>query len=134
LGRAVIQQAGRRGIVTVRELLPLAGPEAESPMESEARLVMIDCGLPIPVLQHEIVDRNGRTWRVDFAWPEQRVAAEYDGVDWHSGPEAFFRDRRRYAALQDVGWVIVSIVAEDVRYRPWELARRIEAQLERAAA
>ncbi|MGH3970468.1 MAG: endonuclease domain-containing protein [Mycobacterium sp.] len=134
LDKAVRQQAGRRGVVTVRELLPLAAPEAESPMESEARLVMIDGGLPTPVLQHEIVDRNGRTWRVDFAWPEYRVAAEYDGVDWHSGPEAFFRDRRRTAALQDVGWIVIPMVAEDVRYRPQELVRRIETQLERRRA
>jgi hypothetical protein len=64
---AADRQAGRRGIVHVRELIPLAAPEAESPMESEARLAMLDGGLPPPVLQHEIVDRNGRTWRVDFA-------------------------------------------------------------------
>jgi hypothetical protein len=134
LDRAISRQAGRRGVVTVRELLPLAAPEAESPMESEARLVMINGGLPSPVLQYEIVDTNGKIWRLDFAWPEHRVAAEYDGVDWHSGPDAFFRDRRRSAALQDLGWVAVPIVAEDVRYRSWELVRRIEARLERASA
>jgi hypothetical protein len=132
LRRAVRQQSGRRGIVAVRTLVDLAASEAESPMESEARLVMIDGGLPTPALQHEVVDANGRTWRLDFAWPEYRVAAEYDGVDWHSGPDAFFRDRRRFAALQDLGWVTVTIVAEDVRYRTWELVRRIEMQLERS--
>ncbi|GFG72958.1 hypothetical protein [Mycobacterium botniense] len=134
LRTAIDHQSGRRGIVAVRGLLPLAAPEAESPMESEARLVMIDAGLPTPVLQYEVMDANGKTWRLDFAWPEYRVAAEYDGVAWHSGPEAFFRDRRRSAALQDLGWVIVSIVAEDVRYRPWDLIGRIEAQLHRAKA
>jgi hypothetical protein len=30
----------------VRDLLGFASPKAESPMESEARLVMIDGGLP----------------------------------------------------------------------------------------
>ncbi|OBK31337.1 hypothetical protein A5634_14395, partial [Mycobacterium asiaticum] len=83
LARAIELQAGRRGIVQVRELLCRASPLAESPMESEARLVMLDGGLPPPVLQYEIVDLNGRVWRLDFAWPEYRVAAEYDGVDWH---------------------------------------------------
>ena len=48
-------------------------------MESEARLAMIDGGLPIPELQYEIVDGNGELRRLDFAWPNQRVAAEYDG-------------------------------------------------------
>lgn len=134
LRQAASRQSGRRGIVAARELLPLAAPQAESPMESEARLVMIDGGLPPPVLQYEIVDTSCRTWRVDFAWPDHRVAVEYDGVAWHSGPEAFVHDRRRYTALQNLGWVVVVIVAEDVRRRPWELVRRIEAQLARAEA
>jgi hypothetical protein len=134
LARAVDLQAGRRGIVNARDLLDLASPLAESPMESEARLVMIDGGLPPPVLQYEVVDLNGRVWRLDFAWPEFRVAAEYDGVDWHSGPDAFRRDRRRSTSVQDLGWEIVSIISEDVRYRPAELVRRIEMRLERARA
>jgi hypothetical protein len=133
LDNAVRRQSGRRGIVNVRELLVLASQLAESPMESEARLVMIDGGLPPPVLQYEIVDAQGRLWRLDFAWPEFRVAAEYDGVDWHSGPDAFLRDRRRSAALQELAWVIVPIIAEDVRYRPGELIRRLETHLQRAA-
>ncbi|OBG36578.1 hypothetical protein A5672_09735 [Mycobacterium alsense] len=132
LQHAARRQRGRRGIVAVRELLELASPLAESPMESEARLVMIDGGLPRPVLQYELEDLRGRVWRLDFAWPEGRVAAEYDGLDWHSGPEAFQRDRRRTAALQELGWAVVPIVAEDVRYRPGELVQRLQAQLRQA--
>ena len=48
LWRAAVEQAGRRGIVAVRDLIPLADGLAESPMESEARLAMLDSGLPIP--------------------------------------------------------------------------------------
>ena len=103
-------------------------------MESEARLAMIDGGLPVPELQYEIVDGNGELRRVDFAWPEQRVAVEYDGLDWHSGPDAMRRDRRRTAALLDVGWVVIAIVFEDVRYRAWDFVARIDAQLRRARA
>jgi hypothetical protein len=132
--RAAVEQAGRRGIVAVRELIALADPLAESPMESEARLAMIDGGLPIPKLQYEIVDGNRELRRVDFAWPEQRIAVEYDGVDWHSDPDAMRRDRRRRAALQDIGWVVISIVFEDVRYRAWEFVARVDAQLRHTRA
>ena len=58
-------------------------------MESEARLVMIDGGVPPDALQYEIVDHYGRVWRVDFAWPDQKVAVEYDGFDWHSDQKSF---------------------------------------------
>ncbi|HZQ31043.1 MAG TPA: hypothetical protein VFB19_04850 [Mycobacterium sp.] len=132
--RAAIEQAGRRGIVAVRELLPLADSRAESPMESEARLAMIDGGLPMPVLQYEIVDGNGDLRRVDFAWPEQRIAVEYDGLDWHTGDDAMRRDRKRTAALMDVGWIVIVILFDDVRYRPWEFTARVDGQLRRARA
>jgi hypothetical protein len=134
LWRAALAQAGRRGIVGVRDLMPLADARAESPMESEARLAMIDGGLPIPELQYEVIDGNGELRRLDFAWPEQRVAVEYDGLDWHSGPEAMRRDRKRTAALMDVGWVVIAIVFEDVRYRAWEFVARIDGQLRRSRA
>ena len=103
-------------------------------MESEARLAMIDGGLPVPELQYEIIDGNGELRRLDFAWPDQRVAAEYDGVAWHSGAEAMRRDRRRYNALQDIDWVVVPIVFEDVRYRASEVVARIDQQLRHTRA
>ncbi|ORV14050.1 hypothetical protein [Mycobacterium celatum] len=134
LRAAAARQAGRRGIVKVRELIPLAAAESESPMESEARLAMLDGGLPPPVLQYEIVDRNWQTWRVDFAWPDRRVAVEYDGFDWHSGPEDLRRDRQKRTALQEVGWTALSIVADDVRRRSWQMVQRIEWELARSRA
>ena len=132
-GRA-LAQAGRRGIVAVRQLITLADRRAESPMESEARLVMLDGGLPAPELQYEIIDGNGELRRLDFAWPDAGVAAEYEGVAWHSGPDEMRRDRRKLAAVQDAGWVSVPILFEDVRYRPGEFVARLQRHLHRAAA
>jgi hypothetical protein len=134
LRSAAARQAGRRGIVMVRDLIPLADGRSESAMESEARLGMLDAGLPAPELQYEIIDRNFQTWRVDFAWPACRVAVEYDGFDFHSSPEALRRERRKRAALQEVGWTMLSIVDDDVRRRSWDMVRRIEGELSRSRA
>lgn len=134
LSDAAAAQAGRRGIVKVRRLIPLADARAESPMESEARLVMIDGGLPAPTLQHEIVDSCGRVRRLDFAWPEAMVAAEYDSDAWHSGVDALRRDREKLAAVQDVGWTVVPILGDDVRRRPQLFLQRLEGHLRRAWA
>lgn len=103
-------------------------------MESEARLVMIDGGLPAPVLQYPIVDSCGRLRRFDFAWPDAKFAAEYDSDAWHSGDDALHRDREKLAAVQDLGWTVVPIVADDVRRRPQFLVNRIGAHLGRAQA
>jgi len=132
--RAALDQAGRRGIVAVRNLIALADPRAESPMESEARLMMLDAGLPVPELQHEVIDGMGKLRRLDFAWPECRVAVEYDGDDWHGNPDALRNDRVRAAALSDVGWLVIAIVSEDVRLRPQETVGRIDRQLGLARA
>jgi hypothetical protein len=125
LGDMVREQKGRRGIVRVRELLEYADGRAESPMESEARLVFIDGGLPTPELQYEIIDRCGDLWRVDFAWPDAELVAEYDSMQWHASPEALRHDRMKMARLQECGLTVVPIVIDDVRHRPWDLVGRI---------
>ncbi len=121
--------AGRRGIVTVRDLIPLARPGAESPMESEARLAMLDHRVPEPELQYEIIDLDGRLWRLDFVWPEAKVAAEYDGFDFHKSPEDLRRDRQKRAALEEMRWRVLSMVSDDVRRHPEVLARRLLGML-----
>lgn len=129
--RTIVEQRGRRGIVAVRKLLPFADGRAESAMESEARLVMIDRGLPLPELQYPIYGRAGELWRVDFAWPEARVAAEYESIDWHVGREEMLRDKTRWGKIQELGWTIIPIVVHDVRREPGRLATRIAAHLDR---
>lgn len=130
---ALQEQHGRRGVVKVRQLLPHADARAESPMESEMRLVFMDWGMPTPELQYEIVDRHGQLWRVDFAWPESRVAAEYDSMDWHANPVAVKHDRMKSARLQEIGWTSVPAVVDDVRRYPAELCTRIKSHLDAAA-
>jgi hypothetical protein len=132
LETAIREQKGRRGIVKVRELVQHADGRAESPMESEARLVFIDGGLPTPELQYEIVDRLGDLWRVDFAWPGAMVVAEYDSMDWHANPTALKHDRTKTARLQECGWTVIPMVVEDIRRTPFDLVARIFTHLEGA--
>lgn len=128
---AADEQKGRRGIVHARELLPLADARAESPMESEARLVFHDGGLPVPELQYEIVDLWGNVWRVDFAWPEAGLVAEYESMEWHATAAALRHDRMKVARLQECGWMSIPIVVDDVRQHQAQLVSRIFGHLER---
>ena len=132
LADAVDLQSGRRGIAGVRGLLALADGRAESAMESEARLAMLDHGLPKPELQYVINGRDGERWRVDFAWPEARVAAEYDSVQFHCGPAEMVRDRKRIAGIQEMGWIVIPLVAGDVRRTPARMCARIRGHLQAA--
>jgi hypothetical protein len=133
LEAAIREQKGRRGIVKVRELMEHMDGRAESPMESEARLVFIDGGLPTPELQYEIVDRCGDLWRVDFAWPDAMVVAEYESMEWHANSEALKHDRIKTSRLQECGYCVIPIVVDDVRKKPFDLVGRIFNHLDRAA-
>lgn len=132
LDGAICEQKGRRGIVAVRDLVVHADERAESAMESETRLVFIDGGLPKAELQYEIVDLCGKLWRVDFAWPWAGIVAEYDSMDWHANPQAWKRDRMKQARLQDCGWTVLPIVADDVRRHPFDLVARVQRHLDAA--
>jgi len=132
MNAAIDEQKGRRGIVHVRDLIDHADGRAESPMESEARLVFIDGGLPLPELQYEIVDRCGDLWRVDFAWPDAMLVAEYESVEWHANPIAFKHDKMKTARLQECGFAVMPIVVDDVRRHPHDLVARIFTHLDRA--
>jgi hypothetical protein len=129
LAAAARQQRGRRGIAAVRQLVEFVDGRSESAMESEARLVMIDHGLPRPELQYEIHGYDGELWRVDFAWPDLRVAAEYESIDWHAGRMEMLRDKARFAAIQQLGWAVVPIVVTDVRVHLRRLVERLAYHL-----
>jgi very-short-patch-repair endonuclease len=70
---------------------------------------------------------------VDYAWPQVRVAAEYESVDWHAGRAEMLRDKKRFAGVQDVGWIVIPIVVDDVRRHPARLCERIRGHLNRAS-
>jgi len=116
-----------RGSRQAREAAEFADGLAESPSETRLRLVMRRSGLPAPVPQFEIrADGLFLAW-VDFAYPEHRLAIEYDGL-WHAEPGQFARDRRRLNRLFAAGWRVVFVTATDL-HRPEEVVRRIAEAL-----
>jgi very-short-patch-repair endonuclease len=109
--------------------LEVAEPSAESPMETRMRLVIIDGGMPRPTVQHEIRDRHGRFLaRVDLAYPQWRVAIEYEG-DHHRGRAAFRRDITRLNALREAGWLVLRFTADDVLREPARVVRLVQAAI-----
>jgi hypothetical protein len=104
---------GERGVVQARALIDLADRRAESPMESRMRLRLIDAGFPIPEPQIAIFDNGILLYRLDLGWRRQRVAVEYDGLEFHR-PEHWQRDTARRTWLENRGWRIVVASNADV--------------------
>ncbi|MGC5052981.1 endonuclease domain-containing protein [Micromonospora sp. DT48] len=105
---------GLRGWRRLLRVVELADAGAESIPESRLRVRIVLAGLPRPVTQF-VVTRGGRfIARVDLAWPQLRVAVEYDGL-WHDDPEQFHRDRRRLNRILGEDWIVLHVTAKRMR-------------------
>ncbi|GAA3843098.1 hypothetical protein GCM10022243_06950 [Saccharothrix violaceirubra] len=106
-------------------LLDLATGEPESPAESRTLLLLVDEGFPVPRMQYPVCDLDGRVlWRLDFAWPDRRLALEYDGYAAHV--DRVEADRARDEDLRRRGWRVVHADASDLR-RPARLIECLSA-------
>ncbi|MER7863661.1 DUF559 domain-containing protein [Amycolatopsis japonica] len=128
----LLDRRDRRGIHRAQMLLALATGEAESPSESILRLIVVEAGLPVPVAQYEIDTIDGRKLYVlDLAWPELRIALEYDGYAAHEGRQDY--DAERDARMAARGWITVRATAADLR-DPRRLLVELRGAFERRTA
>jgi hypothetical protein len=97
----------RRGVIQLRQLIPVVDGRSESPAESWTRLEILDQGLPMPTPQHWVVVNGVPTYRLDLAYPHARVAVEYDGEEFHTSEEDRLADARRRAWLREQGWTVI---------------------------
>ena len=125
LARAGELCAGWPGARAVRDVLRLASPLAESPLETLTRLLAADAGLPPPELQVWI---DG--YRVDLLWRAQRVIVEADGRVKYSRDE-LWREKRRQEQLERRAFRVVRVLWDDVTRRPAETVERIRYALGR---
>ena len=61
-----------------------------------------------------------RKWRLDFAWPEQMIALEYEGIynarkSRHTTVAGYTGDCEKYNAAQALGWKVYRITAKLMR-------------------
>lgn len=117
-----------RGCARATDVLPLADPRAESPMESVVRWLVHDGGLPPPEPQFTVRDVDGIVGRADLAWPDRRVIVEFDG-DVHRERAVFVKDARRQNRLIAAGWTVLRFTSADVFGRPHEVVAEIRRAL-----
>ncbi|MBD8505842.1 DUF559 domain-containing protein [Hoyosella sp. G463] len=116
LARYASDGRGARGITALRAVLDLADPGAESPQETRLRLLIVRAGLPRPRTQHVIRDERGLfSARTDLAWPEWKVAVEYDGAHHFTDPRQARRDAHRANDCLRAGWRVIRVLPESLR-------------------
>lgn len=122
---------GRRGIRGARRALSLLDGGAQSPKETWLRLVLIEAGLPRPATQIPVHDAAGTLVAyLDMGWQDLMVAVEYDGEQHRTDRRQYTWDLRRLELLEQLGWIVIRVVAGDRRE---DILRRVRAAIARRA-
>ena len=82
---------------------------SDSPPETRERLSLLRHGLPDMTLNHVVEDalfHSGVAMTLDMAWPEYRVAIEYDGDHHRTDRKQWKRDQDKRNHLQSRDWLV----------------------------
>lgn len=120
---------GRRGVRRMRAALPLLETRTDSPMETRLRLLIVRSGLPRPVAGRDVVVDGCWLARPDLSWPDLRLALEYDGDHHRTDRRQWQRDIARRRSLEDAGWTLVVVTADDVLRHSEALVERLRAAI-----
>jgi hypothetical protein len=113
VGERIAERSDPRGTRRGQELLALATGRAESPAESWLRLTIVEQGFPWPEVNWPLFSPWGeQLYRLDLAWPQLRIAVEYQGYAVHVDRER--QDSARIEDLQRRGWIVVIAQAVDL--------------------
>ena len=72
--------------------------------------------------------------RIDMGWEDWLVGVEFDGAQHWTDPRQRTWDIDRQAGLEALGWRIVRVSADMLRYRPSVVVMRARAALTAAGA
>jgi very-short-patch-repair endonuclease len=127
----VAKHAGRKGVRRMRQILDLAEPASESPMESRLRMLLVLSGMPRPQVQAELSDDLGRfVARADLYYPQRRLAIEYDGATHR---DSLLEDNRRQNRLLSAGYRLLRFASGDVLRAPQTVVSEVRSALSQAA-
>lgn len=72
--------------------------------------------LPEPVREHRF--HPDRRWRLDFSWPDVKLAAECEGGIWTNGAHSrgahFTSDAEKYAFAVLLGWRVLRFTTDQI--------------------
>jgi hypothetical protein len=105
------------GLRKAAQVAEFADGGAESPLESLARIVFRDGGLPPPELQVEIRDSEF-IGRVDFLWRRFRTIAEVDGAGKYDNRDLARRELRRDKRFREAGYEVVHFDWKEINGDP----------------
>jgi hypothetical protein len=110
LRREVAASSRRRGVNAATEAIELVRVGPESRPETLLRLCMIGAGLPEPTIGAAVEVAGGTVLHPDLAYPDLRIAIEYEGAR-HRDAGRWERDIERRELFEDAGWRVIRVTA-----------------------
>lgn len=123
-------EVGTRASARVTWLRTLLATGAHSQAEEELVRLLIEAGISGFAVNYPLAVA-GREYRIDVAFPEQRVAVEVDGRAFHTDHRSFQRDRTRQNDLVAAGWRVLRFTWEDLTRRPEQVLADISRFISR---
>ncbi|HYN37132.1 MAG TPA: DUF559 domain-containing protein, partial [Actinomycetota bacterium] len=121
-------QAGSRALSELLKVRPRNYIPMASRLETKIDRVLRVTPLPAYVRQFTVRTRVGDR-RPDFAFPTYTVAVEGDGYDQHGGRKSWVYDNERHRALEALGWDVIHVTWDDLRYRRNEFIQDLYTKL-----
>ena len=128
-----LARPGRNGIGRMRAVLedrPCGAPAPGSDFESMVLRLLLDAGLPRPVLQHR-VQCGDLHFLLDLAWPDHLLAVECEGFAYHQTPTQLAWDEMRRNRLQLHGWRVLGYTWITAKRDPVGLVAEVDDALHR---
>ena len=108
--------------MSLAEFKRIIAPGATKPKNDyKARFLrdLSSAGIPAPQTEHRF--HPERKWRLDYAYPDLRIAIEYQGGNFsrgkggHSSVAGLMRDYEKFTEASLLGWTLILIDAASVR-------------------
>jgi very-short-patch-repair endonuclease len=104
--------AAKGGALAPQSPPPSKRPRTRSVAEAELELRLEEAGITGWRTEYEF-SPHGRRWRLDFAWPRERLAVEVDG-SVHRTKGRFARDFDKHNALVLAEWLYLRFNAKHI--------------------
>ena len=129
-----LRKSGRVGGGRLATLLDQRGDgrPLESALEARVWTIILESGVRLPRRQFW-TGAAGHRYRLDFAWPDLRVALECEGYAYHGGLSKWGRDRARDADLASAKWRVIPVTWAMCTGDRANVIRRLRSSIPRAA-
>ena len=128
LRTAAMRHRGKRGAKNLGLALPQIRRPVDSVKETFLRLGLVECGLPEPAVQVEVMTTAGLR-HADLGYPHARVLLEYQGDVHRTSRRRWLEDLTRVQLLEDAGYRVMLVGDADIAPDCRALAARVRRAL-----